>query len=133
MLCTQKVQDWTTVGASSMAQLAQLPDHHIAKTFYSVAIKECTVLNFRFGSVLLNVDMNMINIFLQSLITPNGLIAHLFGSIEGKRHDAFMLAENGLASKLMRFNQANGQPYIVYGDPAYGISRNILAPFVELS
>lgn len=40
-----------------------------------------------------------------------------------------MLSESGLSSKLVQFNQANGQPYIVYGDPAYGISRNILTPF----
>ena len=72
--------------------------------------------------------MNKI-IFLQSLVTPNGLIAHLFGHIEGKRHDAFMLSESGLSSKLVQFNQANGQPYIVYGDPAYGIYRNILTLF----
>ena len=45
--------------------------------------------------------MNKI-IFLQSLVTPNGLIAHLFGPIEGKRHDAFMLSESGLSSKLVQ-------------------------------
>ena len=63
------------------------------------------------------------------MVTPNGLIAHLFGPIEGKRHDAFMLAESGLAQKLTQYNQPNGQPYVIYGDPAYGISRNILSPF----
>ena len=41
----------------------------------------------------------------------------------------FMLAESGLAPKLYQYNQGNGQPYVVYRDPAYGISRNILAPF----
>ena len=40
-----------------------------------------------------------------------------------------MLAESGLAQKLAHFNQPNGQPYVIYGDPAYGVSRNILAPF----
>ena len=63
------------------------------------------------------------------MVTPNGLIAHLFGPIEGKRHDAFMLAESGLSPKIARFNQPNGQPYVIYGDPAYGITRNIIAPF----
>ena len=63
------------------------------------------------------------------MVAPNGLIAHLFGPIEGKRHDAFMLAESGLLSKLMPLTQVNGQPYVVYGDPAYGVCRNILAPF----
>lgn len=78
---------------------------------------------------ILHVDMNKISVSPQSLVTPNGLIAHLFGPIEGKRHDAFMLGESGLAQKLIRYNQASGLPYVVYGDPAYGISRNILAPF----
>ena len=60
---------------------------------------------------------------------PNGLIAHLFGPIEGRRHDAFMLGESGLNHILQRFRKPNGEPYIIYGDPAYGITRNILAPF----
>ena len=53
----------------------------------------------------------------------------MFGPIEGKRHDAFMLGVSGLAEKLGRFQRPNGAPYIIYGDPAYGLTRNILAPF----
>ena len=53
----------------------------------------------------------------------------MFGPLEGRRHDAFMLGASGLAQKLRRFQQPNGQPYVIYGDPAYGVSRNILAPF----
>ena len=66
---------------------------------------------------------------------PNGLIAHMFGPIEGRRHDAFMLAESHLTEKLERLNQQNGKHYIVYGDPAYGVNKNILSPFkgVDLS
>ena len=76
------------------------------------------------------VHLNLFFIFhLQSLLTPNGLIAHMFGPIEGRRHDAFMLSESGLQSKLQHLNQANGQPYVLYGDPAYGLSQNILSPF----
>lgn len=60
---------------------------------------------------------------------PNGLIAHLFGLIEGRRLDAFMLGESGLNHILQRFRKPDGEPYIIYGDPAYGITRNILAPF----
>ena len=60
---------------------------------------------------------------------PNGLIAHLFGPIEGRRHDAFMLGESGLNHILQRFRKSDGEPYNIYGDPAYGITRNILAPF----
>ena len=53
----------------------------------------------------------------------------MFGPIEGRIHDAFMLGASGLAQKLHRFNQPNGQPYVIYGDPAYGVSSHILAPY----
>ena len=36
----------------------------------------------------------------QSITAPNGLIAHMFGPIEGRRHDAFMLSISGLPCKL---------------------------------
>ena len=65
----------------------------------------------------------------QCVVAPNGLIAHMFGPIEGRRHDAFMLGASGLAQKLHRFNRPNGQPYVIYGDPAYGVSSHILAPY----
>ena len=63
------------------------------------------------------------NIFLlmQSVVTPNGLVAHMFGPTEGKRHDAFMLISSGLTEKPCQFEQRNGQLYVIYGDPAYGI------------
>ena len=59
----------------------------------------------------------------------NGLIAHIFGPVEGKHHDAYMLSASGLLTKLQRHTQPNGQPYVIYGDPAYGLTQNILAPF----
>ena len=36
----------------------------------------------------------------QSVVAPNGIICHLFGPLEGRRHDAFMLSESGLLQKL---------------------------------
>ena len=53
----------------------------------------------------------------------------MYGPVEGRRHDAFILGASGLSDKLRRFNQLNGQPYVIYGDPAYGVSRNILSPY----
>lgn len=53
----------------------------------------------------------------------------MFGPVEGRRHDTFMLGVSGLSDKLRQFQKPNGQPYVIYGDPAYGLSRNILAPF----
>ena len=66
---------------------------------------------------------------MQSVTMPNGLIAHLFGPLEGRRHDAFMLSESRLRSKLRPFCAPNGAPYVLYGDFAYGLTRNILSPF----
>ena len=60
---------------------------------------------------------------------PNGLIAHMFGPVEGRRHDAFILAESGLLGKLCQFTKSNGEPYVIYGDPAYGITAQVLSPY----
>lgn len=56
-------------------------------------------------------------------MAPNGIIAHLFGPIEGHPHDAFMLGEsNNLLPQLERMAKPNG-------DPAYGMTRHIISPF----
>lgn len=66
----------------------------------------------------------------QSVVAPNGLICHLLRPLGGRRHDAFMLRESGLLQELARkMNNANGDPYVIYGDPAYPVWRHILAPF----
>lgn len=47
-----------------------------------------------------------------------------------RRHDVFMLAESGLLPKLQgRLTKQNGEPYVIYSDPAYPVRRDILAPF----
>ena len=53
----------------------------------------------------------------------------MFGPVEGHRHDAFMLGVSVLPEKLRRLQLPNGDPYVLYGDPAYGVTDNILAPF----
>ena len=41
-----------------------------------------------------------------------------------------MLRESGLFQELARkMNKANGDPYVIYGHPAYPVRRHILAPF----
>lgn len=70
-----------------------------------------------------------LSIHRQLITTPNGLMAHLFGPIEGRRHDAFILSESGILNKLRPLIHHSGQPFVVYGDPAYGISQNNLCPF----
>ena len=61
---------------------------------------------------------------------PNGLIAILYGPIEGKRHDSTMLAESRLLDQMqLHCNDANGHPFCVYGDAAYPLRENLQKPF----
>ena len=62
----------------------------------------------------------------QAVAAPDGLIVHLYGPVEGHRHDAGVLAESGLPQQLAaHMNSPTGMPYAVYGDPAYPLSPYI--------
>ncbi|CAH3183760.1 unnamed protein product [Porites lobata] len=66
----------------------------------------------------------------QSVVTPNGLVANLYGPVEGKKHDAGMLRDSGLYNDLQRYAfSPTGQPLCIYGDPAYPLRIHIQAPF----
>jgi len=66
----------------------------------------------------------------QAVALPNGLIANLYGPIEGCRHDAGMLRDSGLLGTLERvaFNPA-GNVLCLYGDPAYPLRPNLMCPY----
>ena len=34
-----------------------------------------------------------------------------------------------VAEQLQRMQRPNGEPYVIYGDPAYGLDLNMLSPF----
>ena len=56
----------------------------------------------------------------QSVVAPNGLIANLYGPVEGKRHDSGMLADSNLLNSLRQHTiESNGNSLCIYGDPAY--------------
>ena len=66
----------------------------------------------------------------QSVVAPNGLIANLYGPIEGKRHDSGMLAMSRLLGKLQTHSHGvNGNLLCIYGDPAYPLRPHLQAPF----
>jgi len=67
----------------------------------------------------------------QSVVTPNGLVANMFGPFEGRRHDAALLADSGLLLKLDALPGlgSNGNKFAVYGDPAYPLRPQLLCPF----
>ncbi|XP_048587454.1 uncharacterized protein LOC116601948 [Nematostella vectensis] len=66
----------------------------------------------------------------QSVALPNGLIGHMYGPVEGKRHDAFMLMESNILHEVE--NNAfspTGQAMCMYGDPAYPLRVHLQTPF----
>ena len=80
--------------------------------------------------VLYNGHKRIHTIKFQSVVAPNGLIANLYGPVEGKQHDSGMLAESGLLTDLQQHSfTLNGQPLCIYGDMAYPIRVHLQAPF----
>ena len=76
--------------------------------------------------VLYNGHKKVHAIKFQSVATPNGLVANLFGSVEGKRHNSTMLVRSGLLPLLTQHAvDRNGNPLCIYGDPAYPITKCI--------
>ena len=67
----------------------------------------------------------------QSVILPNGMIANLYGPVEGRRHDCALLRLSGLIDQFEArpLYTVNGQRFAVYGDPAYPLKEYILCPF----
>ncbi|KAK3087535.1 hypothetical protein FSP39_007238 [Pinctada imbricata] len=66
----------------------------------------------------------------QSIMAPNGIIAHFYGPIEGRRHDAGMLRESGVETEMQHMmNRPNNDVFCVYGDPAYPLTPYIVPPF----
>ncbi|XP_074634976.1 uncharacterized protein LOC141893464 [Acropora palmata] len=67
----------------------------------------------------------------QSMIAlPNGLIGNIFGPVEGRKHNAGMLADSGLLKDMRNFAfSLAGQPVCVYGDPAYPLRIHLQAPY----
>lgn len=72
----------------------------------------------------------------QALVIPNGMFAHLYGPVEGRKHDMLLWNESGIADKLAAHavipdldNPEITCPYQVYGDAAYQLSPHVLSPF----
>lgn len=80
--------------------------------------------------ILYNGHKRVHGIKFQSVVAPNGLIASLFGPVEGRRHDSGMLVDSGLLQELSHYSFApDGTPLCVYGDPAYPLRVHLQGPF----
>lgn len=64
------------------------------------------------------------------VVTPDGILVDLSGPELGTRHDAHLLAESGLLQMVEgHMLNADGDPYVLYGDPAYGMSLYLNCPY----
>ena len=80
--------------------------------------------------VLYNGHKKVHAIKFQSVVAPNGMIANLFGPVEGRRHDSSMLTLSNLYPSLVQHSiRPNGSPLCIYGDPAYPLRIQLQAPF----
>ena len=62
--------------------------------------------------VLYNGHKKIHSLKFQSVVAPNGLIANLFGPVEGRKHDSGMLADSNLLNLL-------GQQALIYISTPY--------------
>lgn len=66
----------------------------------------------------------------QSVALLNGLIANIYGPVEGRRHDAGILRDSGLLNTLEREAcSLRGDVLCLYGDPAYPSRPYLMAPY----
>lgn len=66
-----------------------------------------------------------------AIVTPDGLVAHLYGPLEGRRHDRRVWQESQILRYLQLYAYGpTGNTFQVYGDPAYGCNRFLCSPFI---
>ena len=66
----------------------------------------------------------------QSVVAPNGVIANLYGPVEGRGYDSGMLVESNLLPLLQQHcHRAIGSPVCIYRDPAYSLRAHLQRPF----
>jgi hypothetical protein len=68
----------------------------------------------------------------QSVVAPNGLIANLYGPVEGRRHDSRMLLMSSLLEKLQQHSYSpTGEVLCLFGDSAYPHRVHLQRPFLR--
>jgi nuclease HARBI1 len=63
----------------------------------------------------------------QAISAPGGMVLHLLGPVEGRRHDMFLYNESRLDNVLRSSMVIADRQYYLYGDPAY-----TLRPYLQV-
>ncbi|KIJ56001.1 hypothetical protein M422DRAFT_150642 [Sphaerobolus stellatus SS14] len=64
------------------------------------------------------------------LISPDGLVIHVYGLMGGRRHDETVFKESGLVELLNKhFWSPEGLALYIYGDPAYSVGPHVMSPY----
>lgn len=64
---------------------------------------------------------------MQAVSTPDGLVYHMFGPEEGRRHDMTLFRRSGIEEHLASSLLVGGRQFYIYGDPAY-----VLRPYLQV-
>jgi len=68
----------------------------------------------------------------QVLVTPDGIMRHVFGPVCGARHDQHMVHESGVLNWITSHGcSATGHPYVCYADAGYAVAPGIMRPFAD--
>jgi hypothetical protein len=63
----------------------------------------------------------------QILVTPDGMIVHIWGGLEARKHDRTLLTESKIEAHLQSVGCFGN--YFIYGDPAYGCTSHFICPY----
>ena len=64
----------------------------------------------------------------QAVVGPDGIVMHLFGPVEGRRHDMTLFQMSGLETKVLDLQISNKQ-YCIAGDSGYVLREFLVTPY----
>lgn len=65
----------------------------------------------------------------QAVTTPDGLILHAYGPVEGRRHDWTLYTRSEIDSQLEAFLRVGEDQFCIYGDSGYNERLHLQIPF----
>lgn len=66
---------------------------------------------------------------LQAVTNPDGIFLHVFGTLEGRRHDWKLYVRSELDDQFTEFMEVDGLQYCTYGDSGYNWREFLEIPF----